>query len=171
MAPDDAQWSTQFFAIESGDFLDVKFFIYNICVKLLIISFLLIWFITNNHWWRHVILVPLIIEIYKLLGLLNPAVSFYDEIEYIVSLPVTIPLILLLIWLSYRIITYNQVRKLLHNLNSEADKLIIEIFDQKISSIESLKSRLNELKQEKHLISKDQYLSKLDELKESLNQI
>ena len=98
-----------------------------ICTKLLLIISLSVWFITCKHWWRYVILVPLIIELFKLSSIYNDNTIVIDEIEYLYSLPITIPVIVFVIILSNKVGYFSKHHDLSNEINREIESLLKEL--------------------------------------------
>ena len=167
LAPDAAIWETSWFRIDAGDFGGVYFLLWLINKKSLLILFLIIWFITCKHWWRYVILVPLIIELFKLHSLYDSLISI-DEIEFLQSLPFTIPVILFLILLSKRLGFYTHYSYLKNELNQEIDDLLDELNILGKREIITLKEEFENLKNEKSLLSLKEYNDKLLKLRKRI---
>ena len=60
---------------------NVRIFAWTLMTKILTLIFLSLWFITCKHWWRLVILVPIIIESYKIADILNDDLRYIDDDE------------------------------------------------------------------------------------------
>ena len=168
LAPDAAIWETNWFRIDAGEFGGVYFLLWLINKKSLLVLFLIIWFVTCKHWWRYVILVPLIIELFKLHSLYNDSLSSIDEIEFLQSLPFTIPVILFLILLSNRLGFFTRYSYLKNDLNQEIDELLDELNILGKRDIITLKEEFENLKNEKSLLSLKEYNDKLLKLRKRI---
>ena len=100
-APQDSKiWETQLFTINSGSFRNAQSFVHALFTKITFVIITALWFITSKDWWRWAILVPLMMFLFQLLGVINYQVSYIDEFDFWYSLPVIIPIIIFLIWIS-----------------------------------------------------------------------
>ncbi|WP_299274629.1 hypothetical protein [uncultured Psychroserpens sp.] len=144
-----------FFEVGDLGFVDFSTMAHFIKMKVLIILYALTWFFTSHHWWKSSILVIITIELLKLISALNPNQRFFDEIEFYTSLPITIPIILLLFYISYKIDKYNLAKKVLYKLDNEVDELFFEIYQDKKKELiklnEDYKKAQTELSKENNL--------------------
>jgi hypothetical protein len=159
--PTTQVWEGFFFTIDSGDFEEVYFFMWLVNIKLYIIVLLSVWLITCKHWWRYAILVPLIIELFKLSGLLNSENTFFDEIDFINSLPITIPVILFVLFLSKLMNHYSKFQDINTELVDEIDTIFIEINAYNNDAIYKIKEEFKELKSTKNTTDKASYLNEI----------
>ena len=78
--------------------------------------------------WRFVILIPFVIEIYKLIGLFDTSTTVIDETNYISSLPVTLPVIILVLFVLRRDYQIRIQNKILLDLDSEINLIRMLVF-------------------------------------------
>lgn len=166
--PEVKVWKTPFFTIESNYFNDVSIFAWTIMTKVLTLLILSIWFVTCKYWWRYAIIIPIIIEIFKILIIMNDDLFFVDEIELFYAIPVTIPVILLLFILSKRINRYSLTQHLNNEIEDEINDVINKISELKMQNYQIIKRSLTKLKNEKDIISDKQYLKELLKMKKNL---
>lgn len=103
-APDDSKvWETSFFTITSGGFYNVQAFIHATFTKVTFIIITSLWFFTTTKWWRFAILVPFTMFLFQLSGVLNFAIEYIDEFDFWLSLPVILPIVILMILISLRL--------------------------------------------------------------------
>jgi len=138
--------------LDAGLFEDIQFFSWLILVKVYLLIFLLVWFFTCKNWWRFAILVPLVIELIKFISLLNEKATSFDEIDYIYSLPITIPIILILLVISNKLIKNVYYIK----LDDEINQLFNELESDYI--INNLETEFKKLKKERTNLNKIEYL-------------
>ncbi|MBQ0786211.1 MAG: hypothetical protein KBT69_01830 [Oceanihabitans sp.] len=169
LAPDTPVWETSWFTLNSGVWESIYLYLWLTFTRLLLVVILSIWFITCKHWWRYVILVPLIIELFKFISVFNNNVSVIDEIEYIYSLPFTIPIILFIIFISKKINYYSKYLDLNNEMNAEIESLLneLEINNDKAMVIEDFKK----LKENKSSLSTEDYKNKLMYLRKHLTKL
>jgi hypothetical protein len=168
LVPETKVWETFFFKIESSYYENIQTFFWTSFTKLLTLFIMFIWFLTCKHWWRYAVLVPIIIEINKLLVILNDELHYIDEYEYIYSLPLTIPILLFLLFLSKKLNYYNWSKSLNNELNDEIDSLLEEMSNFKINDYKVVKKELKALRHGKNNLDKKDYLKKLIVLRDKL---
>ncbi|WP_400078897.1 hypothetical protein [Winogradskyella sp. R77965] len=134
-----------FFEVGSFGFPDISHLVFHIKMKLLIIFLSSIWYITCSHWWKSAILLIIIIELFKLITSMDPESSHMDEIDYITSLPVTAPIIFLLIFISNKLNSYNLYKELQLYIDDEIDEIFFELYDVENKRIEILKRKYEEM--------------------------
>jgi hypothetical protein len=142
------------FLISSGhlvelDFYDLSDLFHYSKMKILIIAFCSIWYFTSNHWWRHSILIIISIELIKLINTLNTNQSYVDEIEYITSLPITIPIILLMFFISKKLNRYNLAKEIGAKIDIEIDEIFFSIDPYKKEELNNLQMKVSTLKEDK----------------------
>lgn len=114
-------WETSFGTIESGGFKSVPAYLHALVTKLTFVILTTLWFLTSRNWWKYAILVPLTMFLFQLAGVINYKNSFIDEFDFWYSLPVILPIILLLIYISYRISKHSNMDE---ELNKDAEDAI-----------------------------------------------
>ncbi len=72
--PSGSVWETSFFTYESMYYEDVLTAAWTYLGKFVPLFLLLIWFFTCKHWWYHVILVPVAMYAFQLIG------TVYDDV-------------------------------------------------------------------------------------------
>jgi len=103
-----------------------------------------------------------------MLIILNDDLFFVDEVEIYYAIPVTLPIILLLVILSKRINRYSLSQHLNNEIEGEINDVINKISDLKVQNYQLIKRNLSELKNEKAIISDKQYLKELIKMKKNL---
>lgn len=130
LAPSDSsEWDTIFGTIRSGGFNNVQTFIYTLFTKVILVLITGIWFITSNNWWKFSILVPFTMFLFQFIGVLNHEIKYLDEFDFWYSLPLIIPILLFVIYISYRI-SRNQKNSL--ELMSQVDEEIKKILSDEL---------------------------------------
>ncbi|MFK5982492.1 MAG: hypothetical protein QM499_06225 [Flavobacteriaceae bacterium] len=103
-APSDSnEWDTIFGTIKSNGFGTMQAFMHALFTKITFLTLTVIWFLTARNWWKYAILVPLTMFLFQLSGIINWELKYIDEYDFWYSLPFISPIILFLIYLSYRI--------------------------------------------------------------------
>ncbi len=155
------------FIIEYGNDLDTV--LWFCAIKIHLIVLLLIWYFTCKHWWRISILIPLILEIFKLIGLFNTNVDTFDEVDFIISFPVTIPIIFLVFFLLNKLRLYSKSRILIDELNEEIESVFSQVSSNNQSIIGRIEKDFLILKENRKQYSKEDYLNKLLKLHNRFN--
>lgn len=107
-APADSQeWDTYFGQIHSGGFGSVQIYMHALFTKIIFVILTGIWFLTSQNWWKYAILVPFTLFLFQLSGVVNYKLEYIDEFDFWYSLPVVIPILFFLIYIS-SIISKNQ---------------------------------------------------------------
>lgn len=103
-APNDSsEWDTLFGTIRSGGFNNVQSYIYTLFTKITFVLLTGIWFLTSNNWWKYAILVPFTMFLFQLIGVINHELQYIDEFDFWYSLPVILPILFFVIYISVRI--------------------------------------------------------------------
>ncbi len=102
-APDEKEWDTIFGTLRSSGFNNVQVYIHAIFTKFTFIMLTTIWFLTSNNWWKYAILVPLVLFLFQFIGVLNFEIQYIDEFDFWYSLPIILPILIFLIYISLRI--------------------------------------------------------------------
>ena len=142
--------------ISSFGFVDISDMIYFTKMKFIIIFFSIIWYFTCRHWWKSAILAIITIELLKLFSALNSNQSHVDEIEFYSSLPLTVPIILIIIFIAKRINDYNLNENLRYELDNNINEIFFELHKEKKEDVKNLKKCFVELKETKKT-AKDEY--------------
>jgi len=150
-----------FFEIGSFAFPDIAQLIQYLKMKFLILIFALIWYFSCKHCWESAILVIIAIELSKVITALNSTNYALDEIDYIISLPITIPIIIILAFISKKLNAYNLTLNLRSTLDDEIDTVFHELNGKSTDGLMQLKQDLNEAKKTKSNVDAEVQLKKL----------
>ena len=104
----------------SNYYESVRYFMYNVLVKLIPLSLLLIWFTTCKHWWYHAIVIPISVYVFQFISVVNDDVEFNDEFEFVYSLPFTLTILTILYFVRSKISLFLKAT----DLKKQADELI-----------------------------------------------
>ena len=116
--PDITQIDTVFGVLKGGEFGSVQTFIYFIFTKFVPLFLLILLFITNNNWWSYALLVPISVYIFQLFFIINESSKSFDEIEFIYTIPILIPVLVLLYFIRYKISIYIEAVDLKKEMDS-----------------------------------------------------
>jgi hypothetical protein len=96
--------------------------------KITFVSLTGIWFLTSNNWWKYAILVPLTMFLFQLSGVINYKIQYIDEFDFWYSLPLILPIVIFLAYISYRL-----GKSLSSNdLKAQLDEEITNMFSDKL---------------------------------------
>ena len=101
--------------------------------KVIPIFLLAIWFATCKHWWYHAIAIPMGMFIFQFAGILVLDLPNPDEVEFIVTVPLIIGVVLVLYFIRSNLSKNIEVI----NLDDDIDKEI-----EKLERLDELKARL-----------------------------
>lgn len=166
--PDIYEYNFLGFKIGPLGFADMNLFFYILKFKVTILFICLFWFITNQYWWRFSIIVPLIIECFKLFELLYGN-EYIDETNYIDSLPFTLPLISFVVFLLWRDYQIRKVQGVKVTLDEEIDVLISNYYSEDI--LNEIEMQYRNLLKQKNLLTKQNYQIELMALKQKLQSV
>jgi len=101
-APSDSkEWGTIFGTIHSGGFVSVQIYMHALFTKITLVMLTGIWFLTSRNWWKYAILVPFTTFLFQLSGVVNAQLEYIDEFDFWYSLPVVLPILFFIVYISY----------------------------------------------------------------------
>ena len=100
--------NTFFGTIKSGFYPNVQTYIYSFFAKFVPLLLLVIWFITNKHWWVHSLSIPIAVYLFQLISIVNDSEKYYDEVEFIYAVPITVVVVVILYFIRSKISIYIQ---------------------------------------------------------------
>jgi hypothetical protein len=92
--------------VKSGYYSSVQSFLYNFFSKLVPLLLLLIWFLTNKHWWVHAIIIPISVYLFQLISVINDSEDFVDEVDFIYTVPIAVIIIVILYFIRSKMAIY-----------------------------------------------------------------
>lgn len=157
------------FKIESAQYSSLVIAYWVISMKLALILVCVYWYSVTFYWWRFVIWVPVIIELYKLIEALNFSERYLDVNDYLKSLPFTIPLMVIAAYVFWKEIYYIQSVKLLKEVDEEIDTVVNDLANN--AHLKLMEAKLVDLRLKKAKLTQKEYYSELNILKESVKEI
>ncbi|WP_147437302.1 hypothetical protein [Ulvibacter antarcticus] len=121
---DSKEWDTIFGTISARKFNNVQMYMHALFTKVTFLLLTGIWFLTSRNWWKYAILIPLTMFLFQLIGVLSYELDYIDNFDFWYSLPIILPILAFLIYISYRISKNNPDSS---DLMSEVDKEIKKI--------------------------------------------
>ncbi|WP_298757717.1 hypothetical protein [uncultured Psychroserpens sp.] len=157
---------------EELDFYSIEGIFHYSKMKILIIAFCLIWYFTSKNWWRYSILVIIAIELMKLFSTFNPNQSNVDDFEYFITLPITLPIILIMIFISHKINQYNLAKQVRSEIDKEINEAFFTMNKGKKQELDNLQKKFIELKSENFSEEESiEYLKNLIKLRDEFYEI
>ena len=120
--PDVEKLQTFFGTIKGGHYQSVQIFLYTFFNKFVPLFLLIIWFITNKHWWVHALIIPISVYLFQLINVVNDSEQFVDEVEFIYTVPITVGIFVILYFLRSKLSVYIQAVDLKKEMDQEMDK-------------------------------------------------
>lgn len=167
LVPKALTWEASIFKIYTGDYVNVHTFIWLVYCKMLFVFSYIIWFMTNKHWWKYALLIPLTMFFLQLITVLSPRAGSIDEIEFWYSLPIALPIIILIIWLSKRLNYHILTLDLQGEVEMEVEAQLSILKPDKTIQDKYLE-QLRSLQINKKSFKANEYLYELLELRSSL---
>ena len=97
---------TAFGVIKGGFYLSAQYTIYWFFSKFVPLLLLIIWFITNKHWWVHALAIPISVYLFQLIGVVMDSEQFADENEFIYTVPIAVVIIVILYFIRSKMAIY-----------------------------------------------------------------
>lgn len=105
---DITELDTIFGVIKGGYYNYVQTYVYFIFAKFVPFFLLSILFITNKNWWAPAILIPISVYLFQLISVINDSREFIDDIEFIYTTPILVPILVILFFIRSKISIYIQ---------------------------------------------------------------
>ncbi|MCT8340533.1 hypothetical protein MG296_10745 [Flavobacteriaceae bacterium TK19130] len=124
-APSDEKvWKTAVGHINAGGFGNVQIYLHALLTKLTFVLLTGIWFLTSRNWWKYAILIPFTMFLFQLTGVVNYKIEYIDEFDFWYSLPIILPILVLLIYISYIAGKKSSEDQLKREVDDEIKKLL-----------------------------------------------
>jgi len=81
-------WETTFFTITDNNYSDVRTLVWVSMNKAIPLLLMILWFLTCNKWWYHVILIPMFMFGFQLFSAINDKSSILDVVEIYWLIPI-----------------------------------------------------------------------------------
>ena len=147
---------------------DLQTVLWILTIKIYLMFFLFLWYFTCKHWWKLAILIPIVIELFKLLTFFNENIHSFDEVDFITSIPVTFPLLLIILFLTKKVMNYSSARQINEKLNYEIDVVFQSLSRDSNQKDIKLMDEYHDLKHKKSEYNKADYLEKLIALRNKM---
>jgi len=92
--------------IKGGYYIRVQTYIYFFLSKFVPLSLLIIWFVTNKHWWVHALIIPISVYLFQLIAVINDSELYVDEVDFIYTVPITAIIFVILYFIRSKLAIY-----------------------------------------------------------------
>jgi len=92
--------------IKGGYYERVQTYIYMFLSKFVPLSLLIIWFVTNKHWWVHALIIPMSVYLFQLISVINDSENYVDEVDFIYTVPITAIIFVILYFIRSKLAIY-----------------------------------------------------------------
>ncbi len=97
---------TIFGVIKGGYYVRVQTYVYFFLSKLVPLLLLIIWFITNKHWWVHALIIPMSVYLFQLIAVINDSEQYVDEVDFIYTVPIAAVILVILYFIRGKLAIY-----------------------------------------------------------------
>ncbi len=123
-APSDSKtWDIGFMTLESGGFRSVQSFVHALFTKITFLILTTLFYFTARYWWRYFILVPFTMFLFQLSGVLNYKIQYIDEYDFWYSLPIVIPVLVIMFFLGRKLHFYTATLDLKDEIDKELEQI------------------------------------------------
>jgi hypothetical protein len=157
------------YTFTSNYYEDIQVFIWVLSQKLIFVITFLLWYLTCKHWWKNILLVPLVFFVSQLIVVINDDYHIIDEHEIFFSIVISIPIVYGFYMLIKKIKSLIASKRMNNDLEYEIEDLIKELSTQNKNHYVSLKQRLEALRTSKPSLDKKHYLKELLKLKDQFS--
>lgn len=170
IVPQDVKiWKTKFYTFDSGYFETIDLYFWTLSIKFLTIGLLSIWFVSCIQKWKFVLVFPIVLEFYKLFVNINYAEKGNEDINFINTLYISIPFLLILVIISYKLNYISNKNKVNKLINEEINNQLIIVSEFKLKDYKLIKKEFDLIKKANKMLSKKEYLARLITLRDQLS--
>lgn len=130
--PETEIWETPFFTISNRNYIDVKTLAWVFLNKAIPLLLMIIWFLTCNKWWYHVILIPMFMFGFQLFGAIENKSGILDVVEIYWLIPIMMMIIPFVYFIRIRLMD-----KLVHGIDLEKIDKELEAYERKEKELQN----------------------------------
>ncbi|MGW9686187.1 hypothetical protein [Flagellimonas sp. 2504JD1-5] len=134
-----------FFEISSNGFADARTALWFYLIKIVPLTLLIIWFVTNKQWWYHAILIPIAMYSFQLYSVIANNSQDVDENEVFYVIAVTMVVVPIVYFIRVKLID-----KHVHGIDLDAMDTELRILKEK----EELRKEREKLEQRQKTLAK-----------------
>ncbi|UMB52385.1 hypothetical protein MKD41_08520 [Lutibacter sp. A64] len=117
------EYDTVFGTINAGYFETLDVYIYYIFSKFVPLFLLTLLYITHSKWWSHALIIPIATYLFQLISILNDGLDYFDETEFIYTLPIMVVVIVPLYFIRKNISIYIAATNLKKEMDDKINKV------------------------------------------------
>ena len=172
LVPETEDVNTIFGSFSFDFYHNAESFTWHLFSKLLLILLLSIWFSTSDKFWRYIILIPISMELFKLISILNDEFELFMRESWFISFFKVLPYTLFLVTIIAFVLNWIGYLRTEKNINSELidaiENLMLRSKDlNKIDFNNQILSDFERVKKD-YQNDKKKYLSELIKLRNKL---
>lgn len=175
LTPKSDTWIMLGIELNSNYFGDVNFFLWILGVKVLTLFLLLIWYYTSIYNWKYILIIPICLEVRKIIYLLKIEYLGFEELlsftQNVLTVITTVLLVLLIDFILNHSSRNTVDLKLNNALNNEINKELEELAAFRGQDFNICKQEFSDLLHVKNDLSKKQYLGRLISLRDKMSKI
>ncbi|WP_343486388.1 hypothetical protein [Allomuricauda sp. d1] len=164
--------SVDFHLFELGNFGFPNFatFLWYLALKLLVLTPMVVFFLSEKKWWRYALLSPILVTMYQLRTGLKPEIDVIDEHEIFEAMPLLLGILLILLFLAKPAYYQNKLKTIYQKNHTRAEELLSKKYGNKSGEFENLKNRFLSFKEDrdKNAILEEELLSLKSQLENEL---
>ncbi|WP_298519100.1 hypothetical protein [uncultured Kordia sp.] len=120
------EWNTAFFSIDKRDYDNVQILVWVTLNKVIPLLLMIIWFLTCNKWWYHVILIPMFMFGFQFIGAIEDKSSILDVVEIYWLIPIMMIIIPFVYFIRIKLMD-----KLVHGIDLKKINAELEEYERK----------------------------------------
>jgi len=105
--------------LQSGYYFDIQGYVYTFFGKFVPFLLLIIWFVTNKHWWVHALVIPISVYLFQLIAVINDGELYVDEVEFIYTVPIGVIVMVILYFIRTKMSVYIQAVDLKREMDED----------------------------------------------------
>ncbi|UMB60305.1 hypothetical protein MHL31_14625 [Lutibacter sp. A80] len=123
LIPNDiSEYDTIFGTIKAGYFQTIEMYVFWIFNKFTPLFLFILLYITHNKWWSHTLIIPIATYLFQLISVLNDNLDYFDETEFIYTIPIVVVVMVPLYYLRKNIAIYIAATNLKKEMDDKISK-------------------------------------------------
>jgi len=147
---------------------DILTFVWTLMQKLVFVLTFFVWYVTCKHWWRNILVVPMVFFTSQTIIVLNDDLYFVDENEVFYSFIIALPLVIIFILFFSKLEKYYKFVLLNKSLNMDVNELLKEISSFDVEQFHMIRKQYEDLCRSKEKLSNKDYLNRLIYIQDQL---
>lgn len=171
--PNEEVLNTLIFTVQFDSFGTANYFAWIVGTKLITLLLLSLWFITCKHWWRNFILIPIVLELYKIFGIITDEfLVFIHELISFSFLITSISVYLIILrYLTKRLKYFNREKRYSHLINIDFYNYIFKVINFRKSQCEELIEEFKEIQKSRIKANEKEFMERIMKLRENITKV